>query len=247
MDRKQAAYYQAGEFAKRAGVTIRTLHYYDEQGLLTPAVRSDAGYRLYTDHDLVRLQQIATLRLIGFPLKQIKEIIEGRELTLSSALEIQRKLIVQKRLQLDEAIVAIERAQRALALDDSEQLDALRSVMESLTMQDNWDWVKEKYTPEQLERLQERYDPAMQEQWSAQWATLIAEVKAAQGDDPASERAQALAARWHDMISAFTGGRADIEQSLGEVYKDKRAQMPFDAETGAFIDRALAIYKERSH
>lgn len=247
MERKQAIYYQAGEFAARAGVTVRTLHYYDETGLLEPSMRSEAGYRLYSDGDLVRLGQISTLQLIGFPLKHIKEILDGKQLTLASALRLQREMIVQKRKQLDGVIAAIEIAERSLAGDPAAQLTALRAVMEQIHMQQNWDWVKEKYTPEQLEKLAERYDPAMQEQWSNQWSTLIARVQAAAGKgDPGSDEAQALAKEWRELIGAFTGGDPGIEESLAGVYKDERAQMPFDSATGEFIAKAIAIYKERN-
>ena len=243
MERKQAVYYQTGEFANRAGVTVRTLHHYDELGLLRPSVRSDAGYRLYTDADFVRLQQIATLQLIGFPLKEIRQILDGKALTLAAALRVQRELIAQKRDQLDAAIAAIERAEHALDAGPAEQLDALRAVMESITMQENWDWVKEKYTPEQLEALAKRDDPDKRAQWAEQWSTLIAQVKAAQHEDPAGPNAQALAGRWHGLITAFTGGDPAIESNLRNVYQDDRARKPFDAQTGAFIERALEIYR----
>jgi DNA-binding transcriptional MerR regulator len=63
--------YQPHEFARRAGVTVRALHHYDRLGLLEPSGRTSAGYRLYSDRDLVRLEQIVSLKFIGFPLNQI--------------------------------------------------------------------------------------------------------------------------------------------------------------------------------
>ena len=67
--------YQAIEFARMAGVTVRTLHHYDRIGLLKPSSHTGAGYRLYRKQDLVRLQQIVTLKFIGFPLSQIKKLL----------------------------------------------------------------------------------------------------------------------------------------------------------------------------
>src|SRR5690242_17932075 len=76
--------YQSREFAIRAGVTVRALHHYDRLGLLKPSRRSRAGYRLYSDTDLIRLEQIVVLKSIGLPLKELGQLL-GRERT--SALE----------------------------------------------------------------------------------------------------------------------------------------------------------------
>ena len=63
---------KVGELAKRTGVSVRTLHYYDEIGLLSPSHRSEAGYRLYSAEDIARLQQIKSLRQLGFRLEEIR-------------------------------------------------------------------------------------------------------------------------------------------------------------------------------
>src|SRR5215510_8070492 len=98
--------YQAFEFAKMAGVTVRTLHHYDRIGLLKPSGHTGAGYRLYQKQDLVRLQQIVTLKFIGFSLKQIKDLLNRNSFDLGLALSQQRQIITEKRQQLDLAIKA---------------------------------------------------------------------------------------------------------------------------------------------
>src|SRR5579862_2563794 len=82
--------YQPHEFAKREGVTIRALHHYDRLGLLKPSGHTAAGYRLYTDRDLVRLEQIVALKFIGFSLSQIRELLNQRDLDVVAALRQQR-------------------------------------------------------------------------------------------------------------------------------------------------------------
>lgn len=67
---------KVGDLAKQTGVSVRTLHYYDEIGLLSPSQRTQTGYRLYTEDDIIRLQQIVSLRQIGFSLEQIRECLE---------------------------------------------------------------------------------------------------------------------------------------------------------------------------
>jgi DNA-binding transcriptional MerR regulator len=83
--------YQPHEFAKRAGVTIRALHHYDRLGLLKPSGRTAAGYRLYTDRDLVRLEQIVALKFIGFPLSQIREVLNRKDVDVTAMLRQQRR------------------------------------------------------------------------------------------------------------------------------------------------------------
>lgn len=90
-------YYKTGEFAKMANVSIRTIRYYDNQGLLKPSKISDAGYRLYTDQDFVKLQQILSLKYLGFSLDEIFSMtINNDNNSLQESLSLQSKLIKQK-------------------------------------------------------------------------------------------------------------------------------------------------------
>ncbi|TNY04356.1 MerR family transcriptional regulator, partial [Escherichia coli] len=69
--------YTVGELAKRAGLTVRTLHHYEELGLLNPSGRSDAGYRRYSEADVLRLHRVLALRDAGVPLKDIVPLLDG--------------------------------------------------------------------------------------------------------------------------------------------------------------------------
>lgn len=89
------------EVSELAGVSIRTLQYYDNIGLLRPAVRTEAGYRLYGDDDLARLQQILLFRELEFPLKEIKRIVEAPGFDRRRALEQQLELLELKRERLE--------------------------------------------------------------------------------------------------------------------------------------------------
>ncbi|MDQ6929509.1 MAG: MerR family transcriptional regulator [Candidatus Eremiobacteraeota bacterium] len=246
MQRKTDELYQAGEFAQLAGVTVRTLHHYDELGLLKPAAYTPAGYRLYAPSDLARLQQIAALRFIGMPLKEIKATLSDEHLSLAATLVLQHRIMVQKRAQIDTAIDAIERAQVAVRRDDGGQWVALREVIQRMDEQQQWDWAKAHYTQEQLERLGKRYDPAMQTTYTQQWSDVIAQVEAEKDADPASPQAQALAKRWADLISAFTNDEPDIEKSLHSLYADAASQPkgfknPLSPQAGTFIYKAIDI------
>jgi DNA-binding transcriptional MerR regulator len=242
---------QAGEFAKRAGVTVRTLHHYDRVGLLSPQVRSSAGYRLYGDDDLARLQQIAALKFLGLPLRRIKELLAQSSLDVRAALRLQRRVLADYRRRVDAALQAIDRAERT-ANGDAEGLDwrSLREITEVLTMHENTEWVKRYYTDEQLAELVKRDDPHVRSQGERDWAQLIADVEGALEEDPAGERGQALAARWSELIHAFTGGDAGIRGGLQKLYADRAnwpatMKMPYSDAVGAFIAKAVSAREKR--
>ena len=92
------------EVSKLAGVSIRTLQYYDKIGLLHPTGYTDAGYRLYDDADLERLQHILLFRVLEFPLKDIREIMNSPDFDRSKALEQQIEMLTLKKEHLDNLI-----------------------------------------------------------------------------------------------------------------------------------------------
>jgi len=83
--------YRAHQFAELAGITVRTLHHYDRLGLLKPKRRTAAGYRLYEDRDLERLEQVVALKYLGMSLRQILSLLNGGPLGLQEALRMQRR------------------------------------------------------------------------------------------------------------------------------------------------------------
>ena len=137
--------YQVREFAEKSGVTIRTLHHYDHLGLLKPTVYSEAGYRLYSDDDFARLQQIVTLKFLGFSLKQIRDLLDGEVLDLAQMLRLQRDIMREKRRQLDLAIQAIDTAERTVLRDDSSDREIFLRIIKVINMEQeygNKDWMK---------------------------------------------------------------------------------------------------------
>ena len=85
------------EVADLVGISVRTLHHYDEIGLLTPDAITESGYRVYSDENLETLQQILFFRELGFPLKKIKEIIYRPSFNKQEALEIHHHLLLEKK------------------------------------------------------------------------------------------------------------------------------------------------------
>jgi DNA-binding transcriptional MerR regulator len=110
--------YTVGRVSRLARVSVRTLHYYDEVGLLVPSGRSRSGYRLYTERDLRRLQQILFFRELDFPLEEIRQTLDSESFDLRAALVMQRRLITERAAHLDGLIEAVDRALDALATEE---------------------------------------------------------------------------------------------------------------------------------
>jgi len=102
--------YTVGDVATLAGVSVRTLHHYDAIGLLAPSARSEAGYRLYGDGDLERLQEILFFRELGLPLDDIAALLASGALDREAALELQREMLSEKAVRLKTMLASIDRA-----------------------------------------------------------------------------------------------------------------------------------------
>jgi DNA-binding transcriptional MerR regulator len=245
----QVRFYKAREFAERARVTVRTLHYYDRLKLLSPSGRTEAGYRLYSDRDLVRLEQILALKFIGFPLAEIRNLLKRDAKDLPRALRRQRGLMLEKRRLLDLAVEAIRRAETAAASGELADWEAIQKIIEVIHMQDAPEWAKKYYSEQALESLAKRQVSAETiEQAQRDWAVLIQEVEAALDQDPAGPAAQGLAARWQKLIDAFTGGDPGVRQGLNKLYADQSNwpatfKKPYSEAAGAFIRQAMAAAK----
>lgn len=250
MEQAKERLYRASEFAALTGVTVRTLHHYDRAGLLRPTRRTGAGYRLYGAREFARLQQILTLKFIGLPLEEIKGLLARRALDLGETLRLQREALVEKRRQLDMALRAVREAEGLIARGEGcePDWDAFKKIVEVITMQHDTEWMKKYYTEEQLADLARRGTPEVLERAPREWQKILGEVEAAvaEGLDPASERAQALAARWEGLIEEFTGGDPSIRENLRRLYADQANwpstfQKPYGDDAAAFIGKARKV------
>lgn len=100
-----------GQVAERFGVTVRTLHHYDDVGLLRPSERSAGGYRLYTQDDLLRLRHVVVYRRLGFPLERIEELLAAEDPgSVLAHLRRQRESVLARQAELADLVTAIDRA-----------------------------------------------------------------------------------------------------------------------------------------
>jgi DNA-binding transcriptional MerR regulator len=244
-------YYRVGEVAALAHVSVRTLHHYDRIGLLRPALHSSGGYRMYGESELLRLQQILTLRYLGFPLKRIGELLDRADFDLVASLRVQRLVLNDRIAELERISAAIgELVDQRLATGAWNWrlvIEASRAVGAGLTRGE--DIMDAYYTPEQMTRFEEARHTTPPEEIAAierGWSTLLAEIRTARAADldPASTEAASLADRWGELrrrtIQHFPD---DLQDAIKANYErgafegDERAPQAADF---AFIERIEA-------
>ena len=241
--------WQTREFARLAKVTVRTLHYYDRINLLKPKHFDRNGFRLYGEPEFARLQQITTLKFIGFSLAQIKEILGGREFDLAETLQLQRKIIEAQRIKLNLALEAISRAEKQFQTSGATDWESFTKIIEVINMEQNTEWTKKYYSDEAQAKVEDRkklWSPELQERVTKDWSELVADIEAAiaGGTKPSDERAQILAHRWRGLLNQFTGGDNQIQEGLNEMYADEKNwqiewKKPFSDEVQNFIFEAI--------
>ena len=234
------------EVSALTGVSIRTLQYYDRIGLLPPSAHSDAGYRLYDDTALERLQQILLFRELEFPLREIRSILQSPDFDRAEALDQQIKLLTLKREHLDNLILFA----RGLKQIGGKQMDF--SAFDTKKMQAYADEAKrqwahtEAYT-EYAEKSKGR--PAETEQaLAAGMMAIFADFGKCKDADPASAQAQALVKCLQAYISEnYYSCTPQILKGLGAMYASGGAFTEnIDAAggegTAAFAARAIDVF-----
>ncbi|HUW54334.1 MAG TPA: MerR family transcriptional regulator [Rhodanobacter sp.] len=230
-----------GEVSRRTGLTVRTLHHYDACGLLRPAARSGAGYRLYGEAELRRLQHIVSLKALGFTLDAVRAGLDAGAPTLAEAL-LQQVARLRETIACQHALLArLEQLEQQLAAGEVIDGDTLLSTIEASTIMEKY------FTTEQLETIKQRGEMLGTErihEVELAWPQVIAGMTAAMqlNKDPASEEVRLLAQKWHSLVREFTGGDAGIQHSLNTMFKQEAGTT--QQQTG--IDPALMAYACRA-
>lgn len=236
------------EVAKLSGVTVRTLHYYDEIGLLKPSEITDAGYRLYDSTALETLQQILFFRELDFSLNGIKEIMTNPNYDKANALTKHRELLLQKRNRIDDLIVLVDNTLKGEYDMSFKQFDMTE-----------FEATKKKYAAEVKERWgstaaynesEKKTNSYDNNQWnvlSGEGESILQEFGENRNIQPESKEAQALVKKWQDYITAnFYNCTKEILSCLGLMYiGDKRFTQNIDQNgkgTAAFMAAAIEVF-----
>lgn len=225
---------KVGELARATGLTVRTLHHWEERGLVVPSARTHSGHRVYDDGDVRRVYQVVALRELGLPLDAIGSLLTTGSFATVLAAHLE---------QVDARLAALHTLRGTLAgvvdrlrgAPDPAPSDVLRMIDEVSRVNDTF---AQYFTPEQIAALQARRDEA--EAAAAQWPDLIAAVRAEMtaGTDPGDPRAQSLASRWAELLATFHRG----DEALRERLYRMRSDNPGEVVAAGGPDQAMIDY-----
>ena len=230
------------ELSAMAGVSIRTLHHYDEIGLLKPAALSPAGYRLYDENAVRRLHSILILRELEFPLRDIRDMLDSADINMHSALAQQIRLLRIKQERLEKIIRQAERMQK----DGWEALDM--SVFDKSEFEQQQAEAKAKWGGTQAWAEYVKKPKANAAEAGTQLMAILADIGSLRNLSAESEAVQQKIAALQQHITAnFYTCTNEILLSLGQMYvSDDRFRINIDKAggegTAAFVKAAIEIY-----
>lgn len=248
-------FYRVREVADLAGVTVRTLHHYDQIGLLKPESVNEAGYRLYSDEDLARLQQILFFKELGFGLRQTKAIIDSPGYDRVQALKAHREILLKQRDRLNRLVATLEKTVESIergtemskkemfgAFDMSEiekhQRKSAREAEERWGASEAYQESKRRaaaYGPDDWARIMNRADE------------IFGRVVDLMDRSPSDPEVQEAVEDWRQHISdSFYTCTPEVLRGLGDLYvSDSRFTATFDrikSGLARFFSEAISAY-----
>ena len=250
-------YMRVGEIAKSVGVSTNTLRYYDKEGLLSPSMASEGGYRLYTDQDMVRLIQIQTMKELGFTLSEIKKYL----VTLDTpddmvAVLTEHEGAIERRIQtLTESLETLKALKAEVMQMQTIDFKKYADILVSLQMKNENYWAIKHMDNDVLDHLRKHYENNEEGALALTktMSRLQREVVQLQNEglSPESEKGQSLAKAAMDMMFEMTAGDMNLMLKLAESVENvRRYENNFSdeyASTYNFLRAALdAYHNERS-
>jgi len=239
--------YFIGEFSEMTGIPVRTLHYYDETGLLKPS-RQDSGHRTYTMDDMVKLQKILSLKSLGFNLAKIKELLKlpQYDQSLSEMLKLQQQSLEVKRKKIEESLELISRITKVLQAEEQLEHHLLFSLIRNIGQEDmQRDWVADHLSEHTAEKLFSGSESDMGE-IDAETIHFIREVKRLSVEVIHSEEVEALLGTFIQRVEkSFDQAAVEKLQNLDESDTEKLVQfvdMPFTESEQKWLEQAIEHY-----
>ena len=242
-------YMAIGEVARKMKISVRTLQYYDRDGLLTPSAKSDGGRRLYTDKDLIRLHQILSLKHLGFSLDDIKNRLISLDTPadVAEALSEQAAAIRRKIETLSVSLGEIEKLRMEVLQMQTVNFKKYADIIVNLQMKNEFYWLIKHFDDQTLDHIRSRFDQESGLAMIGTFQRLQDEPIQLQqeGISPDSEKGKYFAREFWNMVIEFTGGDRRMLSKLMEIgnfdsldneWKEKQAA------ANTFIEPALEAY-----
>ncbi len=242
-------YMTTGEVAKKMGVTVRTLQYYDKEGLFSPSAESEGGRRLYTDKDVIKLHQILSMKHLGFSIDDIKNRLISLDTPadVANALTEHAAAIREKMEALSESLRAIEILKAEVLQMQSVNFKKYADIIVNLQMKNEFYWLIKHFDDKTLDYIRSRFDMDSGLDMMSTFLRLRDEaiMLLNEGVLPESDKGQDFARLFWNMIMKFTDGDTSMLPKLMEAasfagpdngWKEKQEL------ANAFIEPALDAY-----
>lgn len=234
------------EVADLVGISVRTLHHYDEIGLLIPKETTEAGYRVYSDENLETLQQILFFKELGFPLKKIKEIIDSPSFDRQEALELQHKMLLEKKSRLDKMIGTIEKtiqqSKGEIQMSNQEKFEGFDFSHNPYEQEARKKW-GDKAVDEANENAK-NMTASDQEKFNEIYRNLAS----LRHLSPDSKEAQEGIHEWYQFLNKIGNYSLEAFKGLGQMYVDDERFTKnidqFGDGLAAFMRDAMAVYAD---
>ncbi|WP_059104515.1 MerR family transcriptional regulator [Shouchella shacheensis] len=246
--------YTIGDFSKRTKVSVRTLHYYDDIGLLQPQKHPRSGHRIYTDEDVLILHKIITLKFLGYRLEQIGEILHEPSFTvdLNQTLTLHLQVLEEKKAQMEASIAAIKRTTKLLETEGEIDSSVLMSLISNMqTEQTQMEWMKEYFPGDMIDTL---YNKTEEEKlaFEKEFIQFSTELKKLAGEPIDSPKVQEMIESYIQFSFSYLG--EDAIQMLGSVELDEKeiekledlVPSPFTAEEEKWLNEAIEYYMKQT-
>lgn len=242
-------YMTVGEAARKMGITVRTLQYYDKEGLLSPSAESEGGRRLYTDKDLVKLHQILSLKSLGFSLDDIKQHLVSLETPtdVANALTKQADIIRGKIEQLTASLTAIEQLKAEVLQMQTVNFKKYADIIVNLQMKNDFYFLIKRFDDDTLDHIRNQFDKESGLNFMDRYNRLSDKIVQLQKENvsPESEKCQQVIKEYWGLIMEFTNGDMSMLPKLMEIGNIDTAANAWEERqkiVNDYLEPALQIY-----
>ena len=242
-------YMTVGEVAKKMGTTVRTLQYYDKEGLLSPSAESEGGRRLYTDKDLVTLHQILSLKSLGFSLDDIKQRLISLETPtdVATALTEQADSIREKIEQLTASLTAIEQLKTEVLQMRTVNFKKYADIIVNLQIKNDSYYLIKRFDDDMLDHIRNQFDRESGLDFMDRFNRLSDEIVQLQKENvlPESEKCQQIVKEYWGLIMEFTNGDMSMLPKLMEIGNIDTAANAWEERqkiVNDYLEPALQVY-----
>ena len=242
-------YMTVGEVAKKVGTTVRTLQYYDKEGLLSPSAESEGGRRLYTDKDLVILHQILSLKSLGFSLNDIKQRLIPLETPtdVATALTEQADSIREKIEQLTASLTAIKQLKTEVLQMRTVNFKKYADIIVNLQIKNDSYYLIKRFDDDMLDHIRNQFDRESGLDFMDRFNRLSDEIVQLQKENvlPESEKCQQIVKEYWGLIMEFTNGDMSMLPKLMEIGNIDTAANAWEERqkiVNDYLEPALQVY-----